>query len=85
MVPHVTYYRQNRKTINELKFLMTYPSFSNYFSRTSLAIALKVYLLVKEKNFVVLFIENVEISPCGFVCKGEESSVMLANFRLSIP
>ena len=39
------------KTINELKFLMTYPSFSNYFSRTSLAIALKVYLLVKEKQY----------------------------------
>ena len=42
--------------------LKTYPSFLNYFS----AIALKVSFSGKKRIF--LFIESVQISPCGFVC-----------------
>ena len=56
---------------NEFVILKTYPSFLNYFSTTSFAIALKVSFSGRRRIF--LFIESVQISPCGFVCEREES------------
>ena len=50
--------------------LKTYPSFLNYFSTTSFAIALKVSFSGRKRIF--LFMESVQISPCGFVCEREE-------------
>ena len=49
----------------------TYPSFLNYFSAASFAIALKVSFSGRKRIF--LFMESVQISPCGFVCEREES------------
>ena len=51
--------------------LITYPSFVNYFSTTSVAIALKVSFSGRKRIF--LFMESVQISPCSFVCEHEES------------
>ena len=46
-------------------------SFLNYVSSTSLDIALIVSS--SERRRVVLLMESVQISPCGFVCEREES------------
>ena len=51
--------------------LKTYPSFLNYFSTTSFAIALKILFTGRKRIF--LFMESVQISPCGSVCEREES------------
>ena len=39
----------------------------NYFSTTSFAIALKVSFSGRKRIF--LFMERVQISPCGFICE----------------
>ena len=44
--------------------------FFNYVSSTSLDIALKVSS--SEKRTVILLMEIVQVSPCGFVCESEE-------------
>ena len=49
----------------------TFSSFFNYVSSTSLDIALKVSC--SERRRVVLLMESVQISPCGFICEREES------------
>ena len=49
----------------------TFSSLFNYASSTSLAIALKVSS--RERKRVVLLMESVQTSPCGFVCDLEES------------
>ena len=59
------------KNLKVFVILKTYPSFFNYFSTTSFAFALKVSFSGTRRIF--LFIESVQISPCGFVCEREES------------
>ena len=49
----------------------TFSSFFNYASSTTLAIALKVS--PRERKRVVLLMESVQISSCGFVFELEES------------
>ena len=50
---------------------LTYLSFMDYFSLTSLAIALRVSS--SERKRIFLFVESVQICPCGFVCERKES------------
>ena len=52
-------------------YIKTCSSFLNYVSSRSLDIALKVSS--SERRRVVLLIESVQISPCGFICEREES------------
>ena len=49
----------------------TCSSFLNYVSSTSLDIALKVSS--SERRSIVLLMESIQISPCGFICEREES------------
>ena len=49
----------------------TFSSFFNYASSTTLAIALNVS--PRERKRVVLLLESVQISSCGFVCELKES------------
>ena len=61
-----------QKTSTKLTFLSakkTGSSFVNYVISTSLDIALKVSS--GERRRVVLLMESVQISPCGFVCECE--------------
>ena len=51
----------------------TYPSFLNYFSTTSFAIALKVSFSGRKGIF--LFMERVQISPCGFLANARIDNV----------
>ena len=46
-------------------------SFLNYVTSTSRDIALKVPS--SERRRIVLLKENVQISPCSFICEREES------------
>ena len=47
--------------------IKTFPSFFNYDSSTTHAIALKGS--PRERKRVVLLMESVQISSCGFVCE----------------
>lgn len=49
----------------------TFSSFFNYASSTTLATALNVS--PRERKRVVLLLESVQISSCGFVCELKES------------
>ena len=49
----------------------TCSSFLNYVGSTSLDIALEVSS--SERRRVVLLMESVQISPCGFICERKES------------
>ena len=64
-----------QKTSTKLTFLSPKKkngfSFVNYVISTSLDIALKVSS--SERRRVVLLMESIQISPCGFVCEREES------------
>ena len=58
----------------QIKFFVTVTtcsSFLNYVSSTSLDIALEVS--PSERRRVVLLMESVQISRCGFICERKES------------
>ena len=63
------------KMSNELKSMLS-RNLSLIFElfQYAITIALKVSLLVKEKEFqLFLLMESVDISPCGFFCERKES------------
>ena len=63
---------ENNHYIKVFVTVKTCSSFLNYVSSTSLDIAVKVSS--SERRSIVLLMENVQISPCGFICEREESS-----------
>ena len=62
---------ENNYEIKVFVTVKTCSSFLNYVSSTSLDIALKVSS--SEGRRVVLLLESLQISPCGFICEREES------------
>ena len=62
---------ENNDEIKVFVIVKTCSSFLNYVSSTSLDIALKVSS--SERSRVVLLMESVQISPCGFICERDES------------
>ena len=62
---------ENNYLIKVFLTVKTCSSFLNYVSSSSLDIALKVSC--SERRRVVLLMESVQISPCGFICEHEES------------
>ena len=62
---------ENNYLIKVFVTVKTCSSFLNYVSSTTLDIALKVSS--SERRRVVLLMESVQISPCGFICEREES------------
>ena len=62
---------ENDYYIKVFVIVKTCSSFLNYVSSTSLDIASKVSS--SERRRVVLLMESVQISPCGFICEREES------------
>ena len=62
---------ENNYQIHVFITVKTCSSFLNYVSSASLDIALKVSS--SERRRVVLLMESVQISPCGFICEREES------------
>ena len=62
-----------RKQLVNLSFChrKTCSSFLNYVSSTSLDIALK--LPSSERRKIILLMDSVQISPCGFFCEHGES------------
>ena len=61
---------------NEVKcmfmFILNLSLISELF-QYAFTIALKVSLLVKKKKNFFLFMESVDIFPCGFFCERKES------------
>ena len=62
---------ENNYSIKVFLTVNTCSSFLNDVSSTSVDIALKVSS--SEGRRVVLLLESVQISPCGFICEREES------------
>ena len=62
---------ENNYEIKVFVTVKTCSSFLNYVTSKSLYIALKVSS--RERRRVVLLMESVQISPCGFICEHEES------------
>ena len=62
---------ENNYEIKVFVTVKTCSSFLNYVSSTSLDIDLKVSS--SEGRRVVLLLESLQISPCGFICEREES------------
>ena len=69
-IPHEEKCRR-KQLLKVFVTVKTCSSFLNYVSSTSLDIALKVSS--RERRRVVLLMESVQTSPCGFVCEREES------------
>ena len=65
------YYISKQLLLKVFVIVKTFSSFFNCASSTNLAIALNVSL--RERKRVVLLMESVQISSCGFVCELEES------------
>ena len=63
---------KNNYSIKVFVTVKTCSSFLNYVSSTSLDIALKVF---SSKRRVVLLMESVQISRCGFVWEHEDFDV----------
>ena len=62
---------ENKYSIIVFVTVKTCSSFLNYVSSTSLDIALEVSS--SERRRVVLLMESVQISPCGFIGERKES------------
>ena len=70
-IPHEEKCRRKQLLIKVFVTVKTCSLFLNYVSSMSLDVALKVSS--SERRKVVLLMESVQISPCGFICKHEES------------